>query len=156
FKIDFAANLDPSSPETSRLLARPWTISSPADPAFRAQWTPSREEITLAISLMTDANERIVTGPTAPHVVTTGIVFDPKELVAGHPVVAKIDVQNTGGSSARDVVVTTRSSVEPLHNLRFAFGNVAPGTHKTQSMRILIPSHVSGDSVTLVVSVDEA
>jgi len=156
FAIDFTTDLDLATPQTRALMAQPWTIRSISGPEFKARWIPNPQDVTLTLALMASATERIVTGPIPARVVTTGIVFEPNVLVAGRSVNARVDIENTGGSSARDVVVTTRSSVGALHNQRFAFGNVRPGKRKSQSLRMLIPSGVTGDSVTVVVVVDEA
>jgi len=156
FTVDFTTDLDPTTPQTRALVAEPWTIRSISGPDFKARWIPNPQDVTLALALMASTTERIVTGQTPARVVTTGIVFEPNVLVAGRTVEARIDIENTGGSSARDVVVTTRSSVGALHNQRFAFGNLRPGKHKSQSLRMLVPAGVAGESITVVVVVDEA
>jgi hypothetical protein len=155
--VDFASDLDPALPATRAIAAQPWTIRAASGPAFQARWTPGPQDVTLAIGLMDAANsERFVVGPTPAHVVTTGVAFEPKILVAGRTVSLRVEVVNTGGSSARNVVVTTRSSLAALHKQRFSFGHLRPNKRKSQTTQVAIPADVPGDSVTVVVSVDAA
>ena len=156
FKVDFTSELDPAAPDTRALVTQPWLIRAPGDPAFVARWTPSDQDVTRVVGLLTASAQAIVTGPTPAKVVTAGIVFEPNVLVPGRAVIARVEIENAGGSSARDVTVTTRSSLAALHNQRFAFGNVKPGKHESQTSKIMIPASVTGNSVTLVVIVDEA
>jgi hypothetical protein len=152
FAIDFTTDTEPSVTD----VAQKWTIRSTGETPFTATWTPGPDDVTLAVSLMSTASERVVQGPTPARIVMPGIAFEPSVLVPGHTVVARVEVENTGGSSARNVVVTTRSSVGTLHNQRFVFGNVRPGKRKSQAVRLAIPPTATGESATVVVIVEEA
>jgi hypothetical protein len=156
FAVDWNTDsLDPAMPEGRARIAQPWQLNSDTI-GLVAMWKPGARDVARAGELIAQATSRVIVGDTPARVTSAGFTIDEQGLVVGGTATVRIGVENTGGSTAVDVTVKSRSSLPQLHNLSFAFGNLRPGKQAAKSVTVTLPAKTPGDSATVVLTFGEA
>lgn len=156
FEIDWNLdNLDPKSAAGRARLAGPWVVQSSALGTIASIQLPDAE-VARAADLVGDARTRIVKGATPASLVTAGFTVDGGVITPGSPTTLRLSVENRGASSARNVVVTTRSSLAELHDLKVQFDLLQPGKKAERTLSVTVPGNVSNPTVTVVLLFSEA
>jgi hypothetical protein len=136
------------------MLRNPWKITADGLP-LAAAWTPSSDEAAEARSLIDLASTRVVT-TTVPASLQASLVATGGSLAVGEASTLRLTITNTGGSSAVDVVLKTRSATEALHGLTAKLARVHPGSSVTRDFEVLVPiADGSGESARVLVGFKE-
>ncbi len=155
FPIDWNVDFDPATDAGRARLAGPWLVQS-AKHGTVASFNLGAAEVTRAAALVAQSRTRTVKGATPANLLTAGLTADGGALVVGGTTTVRISIENRGASTAREVTVTSRSSLAQLHDLKISFGLIQPGKQTTKSISITLPDGVTGDTATVVLAFSEA
>jgi hypothetical protein len=146
-----AVPFDPLASNASERLATPWQIAVSSEWEPR-EWRPTREDLARLVASFAEATgteTALVRGGPPPALAVTELSATP-DLRAGATAELSLTIENRGEGSAYRVVVTTRSSLDSLHGLRFAFGALAPGERETRRLQVRIDGQTTDPSAMLV------
>lgn len=121
FSVDWRGSpYDPLDPRIADLVAEGWRVGASSSEAIR--WRPRPpdvERMVVALGDATDTQTIVATGGPPPQLEVSDLSVPGGELASGISAEISLTVTNRGQGPAYRVAAVLRSSLEPMHGLRF-------------------------------------